>query len=123
MQQACLRQGADGFCTAYEIRPLKCRQFECALLKSHEAGQISRSAADAIVAQTKQIRAGALAAQEACLQGHFSPPGPKTVRRLSVAVEAASDMGVALDPDLLAAARQRYADFTQAVKAHFKKAP
>ena len=52
--QPCAALGADGRCRVYDARPVRCRDFECALFKAVSSGRLNPAAALRVVRKTLQ---------------------------------------------------------------------
>ncbi len=89
--QPCAALGADCRCRVYADRPLRCRQFECALFKTVLAGQVTTEAALRTIRPARQraanvrllLRALGDTEEQAALSLRF--------RRLNKRIEAGTD--------------------------------
>jgi len=120
MAQHCARQGADGRCSAYAIRPQKCIDFNCPLLLRHLAGEVAFEEALEQVAQAKHARSEAISACLAALPEALHGKIAHNAKRLMTALEAAEKSGLPLEADALARAKDAYVAFSAALDAGFR---
>jgi Fe-S-cluster containining protein len=72
----------EGQCTIYESRPGACREYGCALLVKHEAGEVTSASAHSIITSAKLLR-DKLRPQLEKLAGVSEPRSIRALYRLS----------------------------------------
>jgi Fe-S-cluster containining protein len=106
-RQPCSAFGA-GCCSVYDVRPSVCRQYRCLLLRRHDAGEVSREDALALIVRTTDLRDRVRAG----LTAHVDPKEPEALEGLYRLMTAKFDA----EPDP-AAARRHHAELLLTVAA------